>query len=83
MEAYGVPGSLIYPAAAFEIVSGVMLLVDRKTKHLGWLLAGWCILTAAIFHADFKDQTQLIMFLKNMTMAGGFLGLVGQEAETL
>jgi putative oxidoreductase len=28
---------------------------------------------AIIFHADFGDQIQQIMFLKNAAMAGGFL----------
>ena len=26
-----------------------------------------------IFHADFSDQIQQILFLKNVAMAGGFL----------
>ena len=45
-------------------------------RPLSILLADWCILTAAIFHIAWSDQTQLIMFLKNMTMAGGFLIVV-------
>ncbi len=73
MEAYGVPGYLLYPAAALEIGGGMMLLMGMHTKWLSRVLAGWCILTAMIFHTDLQDQTQKIMMMKNMAMAGGFL----------
>jgi uncharacterized membrane protein YphA (DoxX/SURF4 family) len=49
MEAYGVPGYLLYPAAALEIDSGGMLLAAYHPVHTVWLamvLAGWCLLTA-------------------------------------
>ena len=39
------------------------------------LLAGWCLLTALIFHRQFSDLDQLMNFFKNLTMAGGFLWL--------
>ena len=73
MTAYGVPAMLVWPAAAFEIGAGVLLLLGLWTRPLGVCLAGWCLLTAAIFHTAFADQNQLINFLKNLTMAGGFL----------
>ena len=75
MEAYGVPGYLLYPAAALEIGGGMMLLAGIHTKWLSRVLAGWCLLTAMIFHTDLQDQTQKIMMMKNMAMAGGFLVL--------
>jgi len=37
--------------------------------------AGWCLLTALIFHRQFSDLDQLMNFFKNLTMAGGFLWL--------
>jgi putative oxidoreductase len=75
MEVHGVPGILIYPAAAFELTSAVLLLTGLWIRPLSWLLAGWCVLTAAIFHTKFSDAVQLNNFFKNMTMAGGFLML--------
>ena len=30
-------------------------------------------MSAAIFHRNFGDQIEMIMFLKNVSMAGGFL----------
>ena len=73
MAAYGVPTVLVWPAAVFEIGAGVLLVLGLWTRPLGLLLAGWCLLTASIFHTALADQNQMINFLKNLTMAGGFL----------
>src|ERR1700722_11349730 len=75
MEVYGVPSFLLWPAAALELTGGVLLLVGLGIRPLSLVLAGWCLLTAAIFHTAWSDQIQQMMFLKNMTMAGGFLML--------
>ncbi|MCJ2063698.1 DoxX family protein [Methylobacterium sp. J-088] len=83
MSAYGVPAVLVWPAAAFEIGAGVLLLLGLWTRPLGVCLAGWCLLTAGIFHTAFADQNQLINFLKNLTMAGGFLLLARAGATGL
>ena len=40
-----------------------------------------CILTAFIFHFDFTDQTQFILFLKNVGLAGGFLFIVANGTK--
>jgi putative oxidoreductase len=75
MKAFGVPGVLLWPAAAWEIIAGIFLLIGLGIRPLALLLAGWCLLTAAIFHIAWADQIQQMMFLKNLTMAGGFLML--------
>ena len=80
MTAHGVPGPLLWPAAALEIGSGVLLLLGLGLRPLGFVLAGWCLLTALIFHTAFADQN--INFLKNLTMAGGFLLLAERGAPT-
>ena len=38
-------------------------------------MAAWCIATALVAHRDFANQDQMIHFLKNVAMAGGFLQL--------
>ena len=73
MHAFGVPEILVWPAAAWEYVAGVLLVVGLYVRPLSILLAGWCVLTAVIFHTKFSDLDQLMNFFKNMTMAGGFL----------
>lgn len=75
MQAYGVPAILVWPAAAWEYAASVLLLVGFYVRPVSVLLAGWCLLTAAIFHTKFSDLDQLMNFFKNLTMAGGFLFL--------
>lgn len=81
MEAYGLPGALLAPTIAFEIGAGLALLVGLCTRYVALLLAGFCLATAIIFHRDFADQIQQIMFLKNIAMAGGLLHLAKTGAS--
>jgi uncharacterized protein (TIGR02246 family) len=67
----------------FEIGAGLALLVGFQTRLFAVLLAGFSLVTAFIFHADFSDQMQQIMFLKNVAMAGGFLLLAKVGAPGL
>ena len=73
MQTCGVPEVLVWPAAAWEYAAGALLLVGFLVRPVSVLLAGWCLLTAAIFHTNFSDLDQLMNFFKNMTMAAGFL----------
>jgi putative oxidoreductase len=41
------------------------------------------VLTAITFHTNFGDQIQMILFLKNVSIAGGFLLLVANGAGAL
>ena len=83
MEALGVPGFLLVPTIVFEIGAGLAILVGFKTRFFAVLLAGFSLVTAIIFHADFSDQMQQIMFLKNVAMTGGFLILAKVGAPGL
>jgi len=73
MEAMGVPGVLLWPTIAFEIVAGLLVALGYQTRIIALLLSGFCLVSAVIFHHQFADQIQMIMFLKNIAMAGGFL----------
>jgi putative oxidoreductase len=75
MHAYGVPGMLVWPAACFEYAAGLCLFLGYRARPVAVLLAGWCLLTALIFHRQFSELDQLMNFFKNLTMAGGFLWL--------
>lgn len=75
METVGLPAILAGPAAAFELVAGLAILLGWQTRLVALLLAGFCVVTAALFHSNFGDQVQMIMFLKNLGLAGGFLTL--------
>ena len=64
MSGYGVPGILIYPTILLEILLPVMIIIGYKVRIAAGLLSIFCLLTAFIFHFDFADQIQLILFLK-------------------
>jgi putative oxidoreductase len=75
MHAYGVPGMLVWPAACFEYAAGLCLFLGYRIRPVAVSSAGWCLLTALIFHRQFSDLDQLMNSFKNLTMAGGFLWL--------
>jgi putative oxidoreductase len=76
MEALGVPGALLPAVIAFEIVAPIAVIVGWHARIAAFFLAGFSLLTALIFHFDFADQIQSIMFMKNVAIAGGFLLLM-------
>jgi putative oxidoreductase len=73
MEAMGVPGALLPLVILLEIGGGLAIIVGWKTRWAAIALAGFSVVAAAIFHNNFSDQIQMIMFMKNFAMAGGFL----------
>ena len=83
MESVGVPGGLLPVVIALEIVGGLMVMVGFKVKWAAYALAGFSIVAAAIFHADFADQMQMIMFMKNVSIAGGLMLLSVHGAGVL
>ena len=76
MEGFGVPGFLIYPAIILEIILPIFVIVGFRARMSAGLLAIFCLATAFIFHLDFSNQMQLVSFLKNIGLAGGFLFIV-------
>jgi len=76
MEAMGLPGFLFWPTAIFELLAGLAIMVGYRTKLVAMLLAGFCLVTAIMAHANFADQMQMTLFMKNVSMAGGFLLLM-------
>ncbi len=76
MESMGVPGVLLPVVIALEIGGGLAILAGWQTRVAAFLLAGFTLLSAIIFHANFADQMQSIMFMKNLAIAGGLLFLV-------
>ena len=74
MEAMGVPGALLPLVIAVEVLGGAAILTGAYTRWAAFILAGFSVVSAFLFHANFADQVQSIMFWKNIAMAGGFLG---------
>ena len=81
MEGYGIPGFLLYPTIALEIILPLFVIIGYQARVSAGLLSIFCIATAFLFHYDFVDQMQTIAFLKNLGLAGGFLFLVVNGAK--
>ena len=81
MEGYGVPGFLLYPTIALEIILPLFIIIGYKARLSAGLLALFCLSTAFVFHSDFADQMQLIAFLKNVGLAGGFFFIVANGTK--
>ena len=73
MESVGVPGILLPAVIAVELLGGIAVLVGYQTKIAAFLLFGFTILAAVIFHNDFSQQMQMILFMKNLAISGAFL----------
>ncbi len=80
MEAMGLPGALLWPTIAFEVLGGVAIVIGYQTRLVAFAFAGFCVVSGLLFHRNFGDQMQMIMFLKNLAMAGGFLLLASTGA---
>ena len=81
MEDYGVPEILFYPALLFEMIFPILLIIGYKTKISAFAMFIFTILVTIIFHSDFGDQIQLMAFLKNLAIAGGFLIISTNEPK--
>ena len=80
MEAMGVPGALLPLVIALEILAPIAIIVGYRARIAAFLLAGFSIVSAMLFHRAVGDPTQAIMFMKNLALAGGFLFLVARGA---
>lgn len=68
-------GNLAVAAGIFELVAGLALLLGVMTRLAALLLAGYCLLTALMFHHQIGDASQLVQAEKNIAIAGGLLAL--------
>lgn len=75
MAANGVPDMLLPLVILVEIGGGLLILLGFQTRLVAILLAGFTLIAALLFHAKLGDTNQMIQFLKNLAIAGGFLTL--------
>ncbi len=72
---HGVMGNLLPIAVFIELAGAVLIIVGYRTRLVCLSLAGFCVVTALLFHANFADRAQMFHFLKNAAIAGGLLAL--------
>ena len=81
MEDFGVPEILFYPSLFFELVFPILLIIGFKTRVAASTMCLFTIVVSIIFHSDFTDHMQIVSFLKNLSIAGGFLIIASYEAK--
>ncbi len=85
MEAMGVPGFFLPLTILLEFGGGLAILFGFLTRFTALFTAAFTLLTAFIFHTNFAEGPNSIMFMKNLTISGGYLllGLVGPGAYSI
>ena len=73
MEAMGVPGMLLPLVILLEVGGGLAIVAGWQTRLVSAVLAAFTLAAAAIFHNNLSDQVQMIMFMKNIAITGGFI----------
>ena len=69
----GLPGLLAWPAIIFELALGAAMLIGFQARIMALFGAGFCVLAGVLYHYAPADQMQMIMFFKNLGVAGAFL----------
>ena len=81
MEDFGVPEVLFYPALALEIVFPILLIIGYKTRFSALIMALFTFTVALIFHTNFDNQMELINFLKDIAITGGFIIIAANKPK--
>ena len=80
MQSAGVPTELLWPVIVLELGAGLALILGWKTRLAALALAVFTVLAAVLFHNNFGDQTQMILFMKNLAIVGGLLYIYANGA---
>ena len=83
MDSMGVPGALLPLVIILEIAGGLLVIAGFKVSWAAYALAAFTLIAGIIFHADFADQMQSILFMKNLAITGGLLLLAIHGAGEL
>lgn len=75
MESAGVPGALLPVVIVVELGSALLIVIGWQTRLAALALAGFTVVAGVLFHLKIADQNQMIHFMKNIAIAGGFLVL--------
>jgi putative oxidoreductase len=73
-----------YLGAIFiELVLALAFLLGYRTKLSALVIAGYCVLTALLYHLQLSSTENTIQLLKNFSITGGLLHYVGSGAGRL
>ena len=76
MEDYGVPEILFVPAIILEILFPLLLIIGYRTKWAASVMTLFTFTVAIIFHTNFSEGMQMLLFLKDIAIAGVFMIII-------
>lgn len=88
-QAYIASKALPWPEAAYviaiviELGFGTALVLGYRTRIVAAVMAIFTLATGLTFHDNFGDPKQLISFMKNIAITGGFLQVIVWGAGSL
>lgn len=80
MASAGVPGALLPVVILVELGCGLLVLVGYQTRLAALALAGFTLAATVLFHMNWAQPMQQLIFMKNLSVAGGFLVLFAAGA---
>ena len=83
MEEYGVPEILFFPSIILEILFPILLIIGYKTRFSALIMALFTLSVAIIFHTNFDNQMEFVIFLKDIAIAGGFIIIFTNKPKNL
>ncbi len=75
MASAGVPSFFLPLTILLEFGGGLAIMFGFLTRTTAIITAVFTVLTALLFHVDFSVPVNQMMFMKNLTIAGGYLVL--------
>ncbi len=82
MAKFGMSNTTLFliGAIVFELLGSITVILGYFTRFGALLILIFLISTTLIFHTNFADRIQMIMFMKNVSMFGGCLLLLSSGA---
>lgn len=83
MSSYGVPGSLLPVVIATEVLFPIALIIGWQTRIATFLLLGFSVLAAGIFHHNFADPKMILAFFQDLGIVAALLFVLAHGAGRL
>ena len=83
MASHGIPFTAVFLVGAIvvEVLGGLSIILGLWARAGAAALVLFLIPATLIFHTEFGQRTQMIMFLKNLSIMGGLLLLMVHGAQ--
>ena len=78
----GLPGIFAPLMILVEIVGAVLLLIGFKTRFAAFLLAGYSVFIALVFHNELGNPQELLACRQYLAVAGGMLAIASNPVTS-